>query len=83
MISTTAACGYLPAAPCVGGPLDGTRVAPLRRKRETVHPDYRTREGRSVRGDGPPVGQHYVHRGEEQADGLFDVGFYEWVEVPS
>jgi len=79
MISTTAACGYLPRAPYLGGPLDGTAAAPLRRKAETVHPTYRTAEGKSVRGEAPPDVPHYTLRSLDLIHDIYDTGYYEWV----
>ena len=81
MISTTAACGWLPRAPFVGGPLDGSAAAPLRRKTETVHPTYRTGDGRSVReGQVPTPGSPcYTHREYDVAATIHDTaGYYEW-----
>ena len=80
MISTTAACGWMPRAPYIGGPLDGSAAPPLRRKAETVHPTYRTAEGKAVRGEVPPDGEHYTHSSYICIESIHDSGgFYEWV----
>ncbi len=73
------ACGYLPRATYVGGPLAGTSAAPLRRKRETVHPPYRTEDGGTIRGCNPPPGSHYAHRNCKCCWG----GYYEHVPGPA
>jgi len=70
MISTTAACGWMPRAPYLGGPLDGTAAPPLRRKAETVHPTYRTAEGKAVRGEVAPDESHYAQRDYDVIHGI-------------
>ena len=80
MISTTAACGWLPRAPYLGGPLDGSAAPPLRRKAETVHPTYRTADGKSIRGEVPPDHPHYAQRDHDVINSIHDTGgWYEWV----
>jgi len=74
MISTTAACGWLPRAPYLGGPLDGSAAPPLRRKAETVHPTYRTAEGKAVRGEVSPDESHYAQRDYDVINGIHDTG---------
>jgi len=81
MISTTAACGWMPPAPYVGGPLEGSAAPALRRKTETVHPTNRTADGRSVReGEVPTPGYPcYVHREWDVVATIHDTaGYYEW-----
>ena len=81
MISTTAACGWMPPAPFVGGPEDGNVARPLRRKSETVQPTHRTAHGRAVREGEVPVPGYpcYTLREYPVVDTIHETGgYYEW-----
>jgi len=52
-------CSWIPPAVYLGGPQDGLTAAAAKRVSGTVHPPYRTPDGRIAGGDQAPAGPHY------------------------
>jgi hypothetical protein len=76
-LTDSSPCGFGPSVYCVDGPLDDTRVRPLRRKEGRVHPVYRTARGHVIVGEPDDGEPHYVLRNHGW---LGDASYYEYVQ---